>query len=185
MLIVCEGEKTEPNYFNAFRTTGLDVDVVGKGGDPLNVVKVAQRYADKPPNDRLFHEVWCVFDRDETSISPERFNEAIERAKRTGINVAYSNPCFELWYLLHFQPYNTPSSCADCCSKLEKAMRAMRIQYRKNADDMFDLLAGRQAEAIRRAAQLLGQPELPGQEHNNPSTTVHKLVKRLNDYRKR
>jgi hypothetical protein len=44
-------------------------------------------------------EVWCVFDIDEHPLIPE----AKDQARANGIEMAISNPCFELWALLHFQ----------------------------------------------------------------------------------
>lgn len=96
-LIVCEGEKTEPNYFRRFQKAR--VEVVGAGADPSQVVKQAltlqaQARAQKQP----FDVVWVVFDRDDFA----HFNAAIDQARAKGLQVAYSNQAFELWYLLHF-----------------------------------------------------------------------------------
>lgn len=49
--------------------------------------------------DPLYDEVWCVFDKDE---HPD-IDRLIKRAFDNNVNVAYSNPCFELWLVLHRQ----------------------------------------------------------------------------------
>ncbi len=41
-LIVCEGEKTEPNYFNAFRVPKDVIDVRGLRFNPSKLVEKAQ-----------------------------------------------------------------------------------------------------------------------------------------------
>lgn len=48
-------------------------------------------------------EIWIVFDVDKQSGSTRRTQviQATEDACRRGWNVAVSNPCFELWLLLH------------------------------------------------------------------------------------
>jgi hypothetical protein len=46
-------------------------------------------------------EVWCVFDVDEHP----KLAEARDQANANGIQLAVSNPCFELWLLLHFQEH--------------------------------------------------------------------------------
>jgi hypothetical protein len=46
-----------------------------------------------------YDEVWCVFDVDDH----ERLAQAIDQAKANRIHVAISNPCFELWALMHYQ----------------------------------------------------------------------------------
>src|SRR4051812_24536345 len=95
-LLVCEGEKTEPNYFRAFRVPGLDLRVHGAGDNTKNLVLIADELRSQDEYD----QVWCVFDRD--SFPADRFNAALEMAQSRGIRVAYSNEAFELWYLLHF-----------------------------------------------------------------------------------
>lgn len=37
-LIVCEGENTEPDYFNAFRLTSANVKAVGQGINTVRLV---------------------------------------------------------------------------------------------------------------------------------------------------
>jgi hypothetical protein len=71
LLIVCEGEKTEPIYFNelkkAFRLSNANIKVCGRGFDPLGVVSFAiETYRKEPEFDR----VYCVFDRDRHTTYP-------------------------------------------------------------------------------------------------------------------
>ena len=90
-LIVCEGEKTEPNYFRAFRVPmDVKVSVRGLGEDPLTLVKSATKYNEQ----NSYDQVWCVFDRD--SWPPDKFGNAINSAIAKGFRVAYSNEAFEL-----------------------------------------------------------------------------------------
>ena len=93
-LIVCEGKKTEPLYFEQFRAPGLVVKVEGIGMNTISLVKEALRLRDEGNYD----QVWCVFDKDDF----EQFDDAIQLARREGMKVAYSNQAFELWYVLHF-----------------------------------------------------------------------------------
>lgn len=71
VLIVCEGGKTEPNYFNelkkAFRLSNANIKVCGRGADPLSVVNFAiETFREEPEFDR----VYCVFDRDRHTTYP-------------------------------------------------------------------------------------------------------------------
>ena len=173
-LIVCEGSKTEPNYFRRFRanTEVVDLEVIGLGDNTLSLV---QRTCELMRQDD-YAQVWCVFDRD--SFPAMRFNEALNQARQRGIQVAYSNQAFELWYLLHFDYHDAALS-----RTLYQQMLTQRLgkPYRKNAPDMYDLLKERQPEAIRNARRLL---DSYGPDHNperdNPCTTVHQLVEELN-----
>lgn len=107
ILIVCEGEKTEPNYFKSIRNSlppGVaTVDVVGLGMNTLSLVEEA-KYRRDIASVPYVH-VWVVFDRD--SFDPSDFDNAIHKAKSEGMNAAWSNEAFELWYLLHFKDLKT------------------------------------------------------------------------------
>ena len=98
VLIVCEGTKTEPNYFDAFaeKQQGVivyDIEVKGLGRGTKDVVDKAIDLKNKNNYDR----VWAVFDKDE--FPAKDFNEAIVMGQKNGIEVAWSNEAFELWYL--------------------------------------------------------------------------------------
>jgi hypothetical protein len=177
-LIVCEGEKTEPNYFRAFRLSSSLVKVVGCGMNTRSLVKKALEIKKKAENEEeIYDEVWCVFDRD--SFTLQDFNGAFELARRKRIEIAYSNEAFELWYLLHFHYLDTAISRADYRKRLSKALEQ---SYKKNSENMYNLLLDKQENAIKNADRLLNSynPANPGKD--NPSTTVHRLVARLNEY---
>jgi hypothetical protein len=108
-LVVCEGEVTEPSYFNAVRRAErgiIDLEIV-PGGVPKTVVERAvqlrnraEQEAKRRGDEYLRYDyVWCVFDVDEHPFVPE----AKQQAHDNRIDLAVSNPCFELWFLLHFQ----------------------------------------------------------------------------------
>jgi hypothetical protein len=177
-LIVCEGEKTEPNYFRAFRLSSATVQVEGCGMNTRSLVEKALEIRKKAEdNDEKFDEVWCVFDRD--SFSLQNFNSAFDLDKRKKINIAYSNEAFELWYLLHFHYFNTGISRNDYQERLSKLLKE---PYKKNSTGMYRKLLDRQPTALRNAENLLKtyNPQNPGD--NNPSTTVHLLVNELNKF---
>jgi len=109
ILIVCEGEKTEPNYFmsiNRFLPPGVvEIDIYGEGENTLSLVDTAishkkrvNRKAKSCPLTRPYDQCWVVFDRD--SFKADAFDNAIYKAEANDFNVAYSNEAFELWYLL-------------------------------------------------------------------------------------
>lgn len=169
-LIVCEGEKTEPNYFKSFRTAGLVVDAVGLGANTLSLVRKAAELAREGDYD----QVWCVFDRD--SFSPEQFNEALALARRSNIQVAYSNEAFEIWYMLHFNYYDAGLGRADYRRILTELLGE---PYEKNSTTMFERLRTRLTEALRNAKRLFESYEPSNPERDKPSTTVHLLVEEL------
>jgi hypothetical protein len=110
ILVVCEGRVTEPEYVEAFRiahgANTVRVRVESPGGDPRALVdravelrNEAEREARRARDPNLrYDEVWCVFDVDQHP----RLDDALAMAARSSIELAVSNPCFELWLLLHF-----------------------------------------------------------------------------------
>ena len=174
-LIVCEGERTEPNYFECFRVpkSVIDIDVRGCGYNTVSLVKKAIDLQSQESYD----QVWCVFDRD--SFPAQKFNEALSLAKRNNIKIAYSNEAFEIWYLLHFNYYKTAMTRSDYYDRLSELLVK---KYKKNQEDMYTLLEPKQSSAIRNAKKLLSQYTPTNPERDNPSTTVHLLVEQLNRF---
>lgn len=208
-LIVCEDESTEPYYFGEFqklfdslfpekRTVFLKA--VGTGRNSLGVVKQAVEERDRLQNEAETHidHVWAVFDKDsldETGGNLERFNQSFILAKNESIEVAYSNECFELWLLLHYQDVaaDVPLSRGGIIyPQLEIVVNkgrteATKIPYdHKHPSHAFIdavIKSGSQEKAIQRAADLddyhIKQKHTPVE--SNPNTHVYRLVRILND----
>jgi hypothetical protein len=172
LLIVCEGAKTEPYYFEAFPVRGAVVDIDGMGDNTLSLVDRAIEAHARGGYD----ETWVVFDRD--SFPAERFRAAVYRARAAGLDVAYTNEAFEAWYLMHFHYCDADLSRT---TYRERLTRALGRRYEKNDRGIYAALLPMQPDAIRNAKALLasyGAAHDP--ERDNPSTTVHLLVERLN-----
>lgn len=171
ILIVCEGEKTEPIYFRGFRLTNVNVSVIGTGYNTVSLVVKAIGLKKKAIKDKVkFDRVWCVFDRD--SFGAQNFNSALSLAKENSIDVAYSNEAFELWYLLHFSFYDSAMSREQYGVKLTSHLG---FKYEKNID-LFDTLYPLRKIAIKNAETLFGRYPNPNPENDNPITRVHILV---------
>lgn len=191
-LIVCEGEATEPNYFEGLKQdlpkgvlTAYQIDIAGTGRNTQSLVDEAIRLqqvyekAFTRPLDRL----WVVFDRD--SFTAEDFNGAITRCNNGNIGCAWSNEAFELWYLLHFQYYENAMSrrlYKDTIENHLKPALGNKFRYEKNSQQMYDLLKryGSLENAIRNAKRLADRFE--GRQdyaNQNPCTMVYKLIEEL------
>lgn len=182
-LIVCEGAKTEPNYFEearlAYRIGTAEVEICGKecGSAPMSVVEFAEkRYEERK---RCYERVFCVFDRD----SHESFDAALARVKAraaNGFEAIYSVPCFEFWILLHFResrkPYVKEGDNSPCAALL-KDMETDFPGYKKGSTGVFSLLNERLNAARKRAISLLVDSEKTGEV--NPCTLAHLLIDAL------
>lgn len=176
ILIICEGGKTEPEYFKGFGLT--NVWIVGTGRNTDNLVAKAIELKKRAIREgQKYDQIWCVFDRD--SFPAQNFNNAFILARQSIINIVYSNEAFELWYMLHFHYYDAALSRQDYCDRLSKMLG---FKYEKKNPKMYEILIEKQDDAIRNAERLLSQYPSPNPEKDNPSTTVHSLVKELNKW---
>lgn len=189
VLILSEGEKTEPLYFNALcreeELRSVRVKVVGVGVDPTQLVREAEKQRDallKSLGKETEIKVWCVFDSEGIGASV-KLAEAIRYADEQKIELAVSNPAFELWYLLHLSPRsNSFSKAMQVIHALQPLLKAQKIPpYTKTNPKMYEHLKKYQPEAIQRAIALcIYDPTTsPKERCPNPSTGVYRLVQYL------
>jgi len=181
ILIVCEGEKTEPNYFKKFPANPEvydRIDIHGTGYNTVSLVKEAIRLNNEAlERKEPYIEVWCVFDKDDFSI--DRFQNAINLAKINKIKCAYSIEAFELWYLLHYNFYDSALSRKQYKEKLSELIGKT---YQKNDEGMYKVLCSRQRTALQNARKLYLQQFNKPLTDQNPITTVFILAERLLSY---
>lgn len=187
ILIVCEGTKTEPNYFKSFNSIKrggrvYDITCDGAGTNTRWVVQKAIKMRDEASDTpQAYDSVWAVFDRD--SFLAANFNAAIQLAAANGIGCAWSNEAFELWYLYHFVNRTTGMSRKEYQDELEKYICKKRpgFKYAKNMPDMHDILeeCGNEPQAIRWAEKQAATFGHNRYAEHNPATHVYKLVRLL------
>jgi hypothetical protein len=182
-LIICEGENTEPDYFNEFKVSSARIEAIGEGKNTISLVNRAfelkKEYLVKG---RKFDQYWVVFDKD--SFPDNDYNNAVFMAEKAGFNVAYSNQSFEYWFLLHF---NLHQGAINRDSYSDTLSKYLGFKYGKESEvssSMFNSLLRYQTDAIRNAKLVY---ESFDAQHLNPakeesSTTVFKLVEELNKY---
>ncbi|MFM9837298.1 MAG: RloB family protein [Cyclobacteriaceae bacterium] len=186
-LIVCEGTKTEPNYFIELEKDlpkGIVKLVIeGSGLNTLSLVDRAIKIRDA--SIRNYDRVWAVFDRDD--FPEESFNNAIYKALGNGIHCAWSNQAFELWFLLHFQYVNVAMTRDAYKEYLETQVRKVsrndNYVYAKNSIEMYSILKnfGNQDQAIniKWSNKLLSDYSDERYAKHNPCTLVHLLIEEL------
>jgi hypothetical protein len=195
ILIVCEGEETEPNYFNgliAFHllntvTVASRIEVRGTGRQGPSLVAFAQGLQRSGPD--AYAEIWCVFDKDSTP--PDDFNRGVLAcAGHKYLRVAWTNEAWELWYVLHFlyldnAPPAGPQGTARAWyrRKLDELLLPLgRTRYDKSDRGLYrDLGTQRRDQALARADKLQADNKHHGASYHLhvPGTTVHELVRRL------
>lgn len=181
-----EGKITEPGYLNMLgriyrQKVYLDIDTTGQV--PKSLVEQACQDEDErrrqrrpvPPYD--YDEIWCVFDVDEH----HDINQVINRARQKRVNVAVSNPCFELWLVLH----NQDQTANIHRRKIQRLAQELGLIEGKSIDDSsFTHLLEKYENAKRRAKELDRWHEGNGSPpRSNPSTGVWRLVDSIRDGR--
>jgi hypothetical protein len=189
IIVVCEGQKTEVEYLDAFRIDHgnhlFNLNTIGGAGVPDTIVDCAieeyrsrRRYACRKGADSYDSEfsVWAMFDVD----AHPKVMEAWNRAQANGVRVACSNPCLELWTLLHFSDSDGPLSRSEAQSRLTKFMP----KYHHSSNPTFDyaLLRDNYDLAVRRAEAFLLRRDQERSSRGNPCSTVHLLLEQIREY---
>ncbi|MFG2600543.1 RloB family protein [Streptomyces sp. NPDC048462] len=168
LLVVCGAEVTEHTYIqglkNAARNPAVSVKIVKHPKAPSQVVEHAAKLLEAA--DGAYDEAWCVLDVDEFTD----LDQALRDADRHHVGIALSNPCFEVWLLLHFTDHRKHAPSYDGLVPILN--KHTPGGYSKTDLDFRHYQDGWR-EAVRRARQLA--PE--GKEREaNPSTGMWKLA---------
>ena len=162
-FVFCEG-KTEELYVkflkSQFRISILIDSKVTKNGISEKYIKSYKKGKFTHKKDKTF----LLYDLDAPKMLEKL--QAIN-----GIILLASNPCIELWYLLHYKEQKAMISCVSCNRELSKK----NGNYSKVAIDRIlkDILTTKQLKARHRAKKLT--------HYNNPCSTVYLLLEALEE----
>jgi hypothetical protein len=183
VLIVCEGQKTEPNYFSEMKDyyclSSANVEVTGDcDSSPVDVFNFAKnKYQLSKQEGNEFDRVYCVFDKDAHSTYYDTLNAIKAFKPHDKIHAITSVPCFEFWLLLHFNystsPFNhLPGNSAG--NQVFRELKRFMPDYEKGACGIFKELFPSLAQAKIWAQRITDGNTQIGTD--NPSTGIHMLV---------
>lgn len=188
-LIVCEGTKTEPYYFRELLDDLLIRPQIVRiapndGVSPDRVVDHALfLYDEDATAGDAYDMVYCVFDRDKHTT----FDAAVQRTKdlntaRKPFVAITSNPCFEVWLLLHFGYTDQPFHAAGKKSVGDRVVSALKSKpgfekYGKGQKGVYAQLMDKLSDALSYAERLHKHCKATGSV--NPATDVDTLVMAL------
>ena len=183
ILVASEGEKTEKQYFefSFFRHRKVVIETIPSKDGKSAPNWVLENLKDAVKKRSLSHKqqdhLWVVIDRDEWK--PEDLLELKnQRCESLPINIALSNPCFELWLLLHHAALpEKPLSCQN--DALVNELRTILGEYNKSNLKEEHYIHGLDhaiAEAKKTTYESSGFP-------SNPGTDVYKLVELIQSLR--
>lgn len=200
--IYCEGEKTEPNYLNRYiekffsenrRLKVVKVEKTKKN-TPVQLVEEAIKSKKKSPDGDVF---WVVYDRESTHKYSDALHEtACSKAKAKGIKIAFSNVCFEVWLLLHFQnnakSYFNYDDLRDNSRLREECKKRGLKNYEKGEQFLFDLFTTDEIKHARKQARRMNSQTKKSaiSTHTkpyqwNPYTNFHHLLHAIDKFAKK
>ncbi len=181
VLILCEDQESSVLYLKRFPVDHdlVEIDCVGTGYNTVSLMEEAiQRKNQAKQAGVTYNEIWVVFDKD--SFPKGNFNRAFDVATgHNDIHVCWSNECFELWYLLHFQFQNT---AIDRKRIFQKVGKKIGRAYQKNDGSIYDALLEKLPTALDNSKKLFQKNSEDRTPRSNPSTNVHELVRMLLKY---
>lgn len=181
-MLVCEGQ-TEKGYFQELnrllRLAGVSVKAVQDEVSPMGIVRRAHEYIVGNPKRGIeggqFDQVWAVFDWDEHT---DEVSRACKQADEWGIQVALSNPCFDVWLIWHLEDYRR----IGCLSKQTDAeLQRIWRPYKKGADNPWLELWSGLHDASRRAREAEAMMIADGLAYpeNRPTSDAHVLMEAI------
>lgn len=186
ILIVCEGEKTEPNYFDGAREyyelNTVNVEVRGDcGSDPMSIVSFAkQRYREEKDAGDPFDQIYCVFDKDGHATYARAIDALTSATPKDTYFTINTVPSFEYWLLLHFVYSTRPYTALPGNSSGNQVLTELKNyipDYEKGRRTIFAELIEQLEQAKNYAKRALQESER--NQTDNPSTLVHELVEAL------
>ena len=192
-LFICEGEKTEPNYIKTLvkyanektKVSHLKIKIVGTGLSTVNLVNKADALMAAVDDfniktDIPYGKVFIVFDKD--SFKDSDFNNAVSMAKaRKNHFPIWSNECFELWYLLHYDYFDSDIGRDTYFKKLSEYLKIKNYEEKKSLD-VFSQIAEKTGIALKNADRLNGNyhDKIPPAKRV-PSTQMPILIRELEE----
>ena len=183
ILIAAEGKnKTEKTYFSNFEDGKKSYNITyarGNNTDPLKLVKMLIEEIDELKLDLQDDDVaYCIFDTDVDPNKNKIIDEAIQLAKKNNIKIITSSPCFELWFLLHYD-YTTANMDSE---EVIKRLKEYYPKYEKNIN-IYPNIIKEIDLAINRAKKIekyqIDNNRRIGTVEANPNTEVYKIVEYL------
>lgn len=193
--IFCEGKITETNYFNAIKKL-INKNAINRNAVNIEIlhenancdVLLQKANAEVEYRGIVSGHIWCIYDKDD--FSKDRFDKAEELAKTFSseelkYHAIWSNQCFELWLLLHFEYYNSSNDRKNYFDKLDSIFKEKTGKiYDKAEENIYGIVNkyGSQTDAIKYAKKLF-----EGKEHLKPSgivpaTKMYEVIEEISKY---
>lgn len=183
IYIFCEGT-TEEIYLRHFENRTYNVEIIpvdSKHTDAFGIVSFAKEYIRKEKLDlELGDRGYCVFDSDPKS-NPDikKTFDVLYGCREKGLYEIFSNPSFEVWFVLHFREAPHGLTAIQMKHEVKKLVADTYPNYSETTD-VYDFLLPRQGQALKRAKVLhKSQQEVHKTVHShecNPYTDIFEFI---------
>lgn len=191
-LIVTEGTKTEPYYFEGLRNEinfkypghiSIKIEGVGQGANTLTLLDRAEKIVRTLATD--YKHVWLVYDKDD--FPKDDFDNtyfkciALSNDSPITYHALWSNECIEYWFLLHYIPLVAALPRDEYYPMLSDHLHT---KYEKNSNDIYNRLKPNLYEAIKNAKNIMSDYGKCSPSQCTPGTNVYEIFEKLQDYLK-
>ncbi|MEM6964997.1 MAG: RloB family protein [Bacteroidota bacterium] len=168
LFIFCEGQ-TEEAYVNLLKTHYRLPSIIihpKVSGSDITKSFIENYKKEKPTHEKDID--YLMYDSDVPSV-------LTRLQKIEDCTLLLSNPCIELWFLLHYKNQTASVDCNQCCKELKNRNRT---PYKKGiiCEKLREKLIGGKYKATERAKKL--------SDALNPSSTIYRLIEKLEELSK-
>ena len=181
VFVIGCGGTSEERYFSLLvgDNPNVSVRMLPPGKDHLSTPRqTVERVDDFWRNFELEEgdQVWIVLDVDDFFDAGNKIQtlDAIDDARQKKYQVVVSNPCLEIWFLMHTEEVITPWQR---CDELVKHLRLKQGSYQKTRFDV-EFYRPFTREALVRAKRNSDVTQMPP---TNPGTQIYLLIEALDE----
>lgn len=153
VVIASEDHYAVRQYFDFFRSPRIQFRVLETSDGQSSPQHVLNRLSEYMEEYEMAEgdQLWLVLDTDHWIEAGHIANltKVVRESKQKGIEVAISNPCFDLWLLLHFAEFPTEPELA--CDTVGQKIRDTVGSYNKTKVYNLPITIDAVVEAISRA----------------------------------
>ena len=178
VVIAPEDRYAVRQYFDFFESTRIQFRVLetqeGKSA-PEHVLSRLNDYVEEYEIDEG-DALWIVCDSDHW-VEPNHIHNltrVLQECRQKGIQVALSNPCFDLWLYLHFADFPTEQSLS--CEEVGKRLRDAVGGFDKTRVYNLAIDEAKVSDAL---TPTLANPLAEGEIPTRPRTAVHLIIQAL------
>ncbi len=182
ILVSFEGKnKTENIYLNNYanRDNNYNIKIVyGNETDPINLVNQTIKKIKDLELDLTYDVAYCIFDTDVDKNKEKSIEEAISIANENNIIPIISNPCVEIWFLLHYEYTTSKMNNNEVINRLKRYNSHYKKSYNIYKDiELKTEIAIKNAKKLEKE-HIKNNIKLQSLE-SNPYTEIYKVVEEL------